>query len=72
MGENPMGRNNVSARENAVHSAQVLKEIGRRLKDEYDIAQPLPDRLTDLLGQIEGLPEDSKKTTRHSGRASAL
>jgi hypothetical protein len=35
------------------HNAQVLAEIGRRLRDEYDIAEPLPDRLASLVRQVE-------------------
>jgi hypothetical protein len=48
-----MRRNDVLlARENAGHRAQVLAEIGRRLRDEY-IAEPLTDRLASLVRQIE-------------------
>jgi hypothetical protein len=32
---------------------QVQAAIGRRLKEEYDSVQPLPDRLSDLLRKIE-------------------
>ena len=48
-----MRRTNVLVlRENAAHRTQMLSEIGRRLRDGYDAAQPLPDRLADLVRQL--------------------
>ena len=32
---------------------EVQSAIGRYLRAEYDLAQPFPARLTDLLGQLE-------------------
>jgi hypothetical protein len=49
-----MRRNGVLlSRENATHMAQVLAEIGRRLRYEYDTTQPLPHRLADLVREID-------------------
>ncbi len=39
--------------EKAAHSAQVLASIGRGLREGYDAAQPLPERLADLVRKIE-------------------
>jgi hypothetical protein len=50
-------------RENAAHTVQVLTEIGRRLRDEYDTAQPLPPCLADLVRQIAE-PIQSSATAR--------
>lgn len=33
--------------------AHIRDAIGRRLRDEYDLAQPMPDRLAALVRQIE-------------------
>ena len=40
-------------REKAACAQQIRASIGRRLRDEYDIAQPLPGRLVDLVTKIE-------------------
>jgi hypothetical protein len=50
-------------RENAAHTVQVLTEIGRRLRDEYDTAQPLPACLADLVRKIAE-PIQSSATAR--------
>ena len=34
-------------------SPQVLAEIGRRLRAGYDVGQPLPDCLADLVRKID-------------------
>jgi hypothetical protein len=49
-----MRRNDVLlSRENAAHRAHVIAEIGRRLREEYDLAQPMPHRLAELVVKIE-------------------
>jgi hypothetical protein len=63
----PMRKNDVLlARENAGHRAQVLAEIGRRLRDEY-IAEPLPDRLATLVRQIERSGSEGRKISGEAG-----
>jgi hypothetical protein len=52
--------------ENAAHRARLLAEIGQRLRNEYDTAQPLPSRLDDLMTKIE------RSTTGGSEGARAL
>ena len=41
------------SREKADCMKAVQVELGRRLKEEYGTAQPLPDRLAGLLRKIE-------------------
>jgi len=49
-----MRRNGILlSRENAAHRGHVRAEIGRRLREEYGLAQPMPDRLTELVGKFE-------------------
>ena len=62
-----MRRNNVLSREKAANAARVRAEIGRRLRDEYDTTQPLPERLADLVGQIEGQPRLQRENPANSG-----
>jgi hypothetical protein len=51
-----MRRNGVLvAHENAAHRVRVLAEIGRGLREGHDAAQPLPDRLADLVREIDQL-----------------
>jgi hypothetical protein len=60
-----MRRNNdLRWRENASQMEQIRTFIGRRLREEYDLAQPMPDRLADLVRIIEQ-PEDSGRGARH-------
>ena len=47
---------------------EVLAAIGRRLRAEYDVAQPMPARLVELLQQLER-PSESE---RIAGYSSAL
>ena len=49
-----MRRSVLASRENAAHRAQILASIGRRLRDECDIAQPFPDRLAELVNRMTG------------------
>lgn len=42
------------SREKANRMKQVRAAIGRRLREEYESVQPLPNRLSDLLRKIEG------------------
>jgi hypothetical protein len=50
-----MGRRRVLlSREGAALMARAQVEIGRRLREAYDLAQPVSDRLTELVGKIEG------------------
>ena len=42
-------------REAAAHRMQMLATIGRRLRETYDVTQPLPDHLSDLVREIEQL-----------------
>lgn len=37
----------------AAHREQILASIGRRLREEYDLPQPLPPRLAELVRKIE-------------------
>jgi hypothetical protein len=57
----PMRRNGVLANENAAHRAQILASIGRGLRERHDAAQPLPDRLADLVREIEQSGESQPK-----------
>jgi hypothetical protein len=47
------------AREKGAHRGQMLASIGRGLRDEYDTALPLPDRVSDLVRQIAQPTEES-------------
>ncbi len=51
--------NGLSPREAAVHRTEMLATIGRRLRETYDVAQPLPDQLADLVRKIEQLEGNS-------------
>ena len=52
--KNSMRENRVLlSREKANCMKQVQAALGRRLKEEYDSVQPLPDRLSDLLRKLE-------------------
>jgi hypothetical protein len=41
------------SREITACRAQVLADLGRRLREGYDAEQPLPDRLAELVRKIE-------------------
>jgi hypothetical protein len=43
----------VLSREEADCMKQVLAAIGRALRGQYDTAEPLPDRLADLVRKME-------------------
>src|SRR5215467_14554234 len=52
-------------RENNGLLREVLAAIGRRLRAEYDVAQPMPARLVELLQQLER-PSESERIAGHS------
>jgi hypothetical protein len=54
-----MGRNGVS-QERAARSKEFLASIGRALRGAYLAAEPLPDRLSELVTKIERSAGDSK------------
>ena len=43
----------ILSRDDAARRGQVLTEIGLRLKEQYDLGQPIPARLAELVGKIE-------------------
>jgi len=60
LGRKPMRRDSVLlSREKAAHRTQILASIGRGLREVYDTAQPLPDRISDLVRQIAQPTEES-------------
>jgi hypothetical protein len=40
----------------AARAFEALASIGRQMRREYDVAQPLTDRLSELVRKIEQLP----------------
>jgi hypothetical protein len=48
-----LSRDDAARRADAAHRAQVLAEIGRRSREQYGLAQPMSDRLAELIGKIE-------------------
>jgi hypothetical protein len=52
---------------NAVYRAQVLAEIGRRLRESYDVRQPLPERLAGLVRKL--LERQNTDCDRPDGRS---
>jgi hypothetical protein len=63
-------RNALLSREKEAHRAQMIASIGRVLRDAYDTAQPLPDRLASLVRQIAEPIDDSQKKTPPRGGGS--
>jgi hypothetical protein len=60
LGRKPMRRDSVLlSREKAAHRTQILASIGRGLREVYDTAHPLPDRISDLVRQIAQPTEES-------------
>ena len=57
--------------EEALTRKQTLASIGRTLREEYDISQPLPDRLANLVGQI-AQPTDDKNPPRDDGESTIV
>ena len=55
-----MSRKSALSREKTDRMKEVQAEVGRRLREEYGTAQPLPDRLTDLLREIEQSTRESR------------
>ena len=52
--ETTMRRNDVwILREQTAHRAQILASIGRGLRERHDAAQPMPNRLANLVKKIE-------------------
>jgi len=43
----------LQSREKANRMERVLVSIGRAMKERYDIAQPLPETLGDLVNKLE-------------------
>jgi hypothetical protein len=43
----------LQSRDKATRMKQVLVSIGRAMKERYDVAQPLPDALGDLVKKLE-------------------
>jgi hypothetical protein len=62
--------NGLSPREAAVHRTEMLAAIGRRLRETYDVTQPLPDPLADLVRKIEHLEGNLTPGARTEPRAS--
>jgi hypothetical protein len=52
-GIKPVRKNSLLLRENVEHAHQVRAAIGRLLREQYNVAQPLPERLADLMKKIE-------------------
>jgi hypothetical protein len=48
-----MRGNRASSREKAARATEVQASIGRAMRLVYDVSQPLPDRLSDLVRKIE-------------------
>jgi hypothetical protein len=55
-----MSRKSALSREKAACVKEVQAELGRRLREEYSTAHPLPDRLADLLRKIEQSTSESR------------
>jgi hypothetical protein len=51
----------LASRERAICMEQVQASIGRWLRDEYDLTQPLPDHLGDLVRRIGSQPSNTHK-----------
>ena len=52
--ENVMRDKNASlTREKAAHREEMLTSIGQLLRREFDVAEPVPDRLSDLVKELE-------------------
>jgi hypothetical protein len=58
----PLGAEETLAR------SQILATIGRSLREGYDLKEPLPDRLTNLVQQIAQRTED-KNPPRDDGES---
>lgn len=56
------GRNIVSF-ENAASSREIRGLIGRQLKAHYDLAEPVPDRLAELLKQLAQRMDERESET---------
>ena len=41
------------SREKAAHREEMLTSIGQLLRREFDVAEPVPDRLSDLVKELE-------------------
>jgi len=57
------------SREKEAHREQMLTSIGRWLREEYDTAQPLPDRLAALVRKIEQSTERVRRKVVPNGAA---
>lgn len=55
------GKNASLSRANAARRAQMLTSIGRSLREGYDTARPLPDRLAALVRRIEQSADQAPK-----------
>jgi hypothetical protein len=64
-------RKKPSLGEDALTRKKALDSIGRTLREEYDTSQPLPDRLANLVDQIEQLTE-GKNPPRNDGDSTSL
>jgi hypothetical protein len=58
-----MGRNGVS-QERTAQRKEVLASIGRALKEAYRVAEPLSDRLSELVTKIEQSSSESEANSR--------
>jgi hypothetical protein len=54
-----------SAREGSARNCVLRAAIGRMLAAQYDLAQPLPERLENLLARIENADEISAVEIPH-------
>jgi hypothetical protein len=57
--ENAVRDSGSLSREKAAHREQILMSIGKGLRQEYE-AQPVPDRLSDLVKELEQPTGDSR------------
>ncbi len=59
--------------EKVPHTLEIQGRIGEQLKAQYDLAEPIPDRLAELLEQLAQLMDepDSKGVKFKSSRAVA-
>jgi len=49
--------------EKVPHTPEIQGRIGQQLKAQYDLAEPIPDRLAELLEQLAQLMDEPESET---------
>jgi hypothetical protein len=69
MGGKSGGRPSAFSAEIQARDCAIRNAIGRMLRAQYDTAEPLPDKLADLVRRLDGAHAPGRRSAPHTRRA---